>query len=116
METGIRGNPPRYHPETIKSGANYIYMEEALMIYMEKRSPGSGLPPALFDRSQGIFTLHAFTDSHAQRWPFLAVGCHFRKSEKSAIANLASTGIEPTPITAAIVQRPSSYPLGHPAP
>ena len=25
----------------------------------EKRSPGSGLPSALFDRSQGIFTLHA---------------------------------------------------------
>ena len=36
----------------------------------QKRSPGSGLSPALFDRSQGVFTLHASTDSHAQPRPF----------------------------------------------
>ena len=65
------------------------------------------LPPALFDRSQGIFILHASKDSHAQPGLFNAVGCHCRESEQTAIINLASAGIEPTPIRPTIEQRPS---------
>ena len=40
---------------------------------------------------------------------FNTARCHCRESEKTAITNLASAGIEPTPIRATIEQRPSGF-------
>ena len=33
----------------------------------QSRNPGPGLPPTLFDRSQGVFILHSTIDSNTQR-------------------------------------------------
>ena len=53
----------------------------------QKRSPGLGLPPALFDRFQGIFTLHASRDSHAQPRTF------YHKDEPHYFSFYGCTGI-----------------------